>query len=58
MNRTNPEKWLCDDGKTLRAGDKKAGIWFNVENHEQADAIINMMSRFTLSQCVSMFRSR
>lgn len=58
MNNTNPEKWLCTDGKTLRAGDKKSGIWFDVENDEQADAIVDMMKRFTVSQCVAMFRSK
>lgn len=56
-NKTNPEKWVCEDGKTLRAGDRSINIWWTVENEEQQDAIVEMMKRFTASQCKAMFEA-
>lgn len=56
-NQTRPEIWTCTDGATIRAGDKRLAIWWTVETMEQAQAIVDMMSRFTASQCIAMFRN-
>lgn len=54
-NQTRPEIWICADGSTIRAGDKRIAIWWTVETMDQARAIVDMMSRFTASQCIAMF---
>lgn len=48
--RPNLQKWLCTDGKTWRAGDKRNCVWFTVKDEAEADAIIKSMEGLTSSQ--------
>ena len=51
-----PEKWLCSDGKTWRAGDRKNDIWWNVKNEALADRIVEAFSGLTVSELIAQFR--
>lgn len=46
----NPESWICYGGKTIRAGCKKCGIWFNVKSQEDADKIVESMRGMSISE--------
>tara|TARA_R110000868_G_C10499172_1_gene730967 strand:- start:33 stop:200 length:168 start_codon:yes stop_codon:yes gene_type:complete len=48
--------WICTDEKTIRAGNKKLGIWWNVESLDQAAALIKVLANFNDSQLIAMFR--
>lgn len=48
--------WICTDEKTIRAGNKKLGIWWNVESLKQGNALITMLKEFTEPQLIAMFR--
>jgi hypothetical protein len=55
-DHSKPAAWLCTDGTTIRAGDKRISIWWTVDTQEQADAIVTMMHRFSRSELIAMFR--
>jgi hypothetical protein len=48
--------WICTDEKTIRAGNRKLGIWWNVESLDQAAALIKMLANFSDSQLIALFR--
>lgn len=48
--------WICTDEKTIRAGNKKLGIWWNVESLSQAAALINVLNKFSDPELIAIFR--
>jgi hypothetical protein len=48
--------WICTDEKTIRAGNRKLGIWWNVESLDQAAALNKMLANFSDSQLIAFER--
>ncbi len=48
--------WLCTDEKTIRVGNRKLGIWWNVESLTLADAYIKVLNKYNDSELIAFFR--
>jgi len=48
--------WLCSDNYTIRVGDKKLGIWWNVESLNLADAYIKVLNKYSDPELIAFFR--
>ena len=55
MNKVIATVWICDDGVTIRAGDRSLCLWWDVGSEDEGQDICALLNMFTRSEADAIF---